>query len=183
LKVSFDDSQRGAKAGSLGDSHTWRGLGPSSVGHPTVVEVLVELGNDVAAVGEVTVAASTSCLAFSCELTLETDFVARRVLGGDIVSRPSPASLQVSNGLVALGESSLPASQETTVGVGVLPLVLGDREHATATSSTSATTDARDFNDRPQLSHLSLDNFLLEVQLVQLVFHKEQVCACGQLEV
>jgi len=46
----------------------------------------VELGNDVVAVGKVTVAASTSCLAFSCELALETDFVTRRVLGSDIVS-------------------------------------------------------------------------------------------------
>jgi len=67
-------------------------------------------------------------------------------------------SLQVSDGLVAFGKSSFPARQKTTVGVGVLPLVLGDREHATATSSSSATTDARDFGDRPQLHNLSLDN-------------------------
>jgi len=107
----------------------------------------------------VTIAASTSCLAFSCELALETDFVARRVLRGDVVSRPRPLGLQVSNGLVAFGESSLPAGQETPVGVGVLPLVLGDWEHATAASSTASTTDARDFDDRPQLGHLSLYNF------------------------
>jgi len=120
--------------------------------------VLVELGNDVVAIGEVTVAASTSCLAFSCELALEADFITRRVLGSDIVSRPRPASLQVSNGLVAFGESSLPASQETTIGIGVLPLVLRNGEHATATSSSSIAMDARDFNDRPQFHNLSLDD-------------------------
>jgi len=105
----------------------------------------VELGNDVVA-----------RLAFSGELALETEFIPRRVLGGDIVSRPSPASLQVSDGLVAFGESCLPASQETRIGVGVLPLVLGNREHATTTSSSTATTDARDFDGRPQLHNLSL---------------------------
>jgi len=94
----------------------------------------VELGNDIVAIGGVTVAASTSCLAFSCALALETDSVTRRVLGSNIVSRSSPASLQVSDGLIALGESRLPASQETTIGVGVLQLVLGNGEHATAAS-------------------------------------------------
>jgi len=68
-------------------------------------------------------------------------------------------SLEVSDALVAFGESCLPASQEATVGVWVLPLVLGkNREHVTATSPSSATTDARDFDDRPQLRNLSLDN-------------------------
>jgi len=120
--------------------------------------VLVELGNDVVAIGEVTVAASTSCLAFSCELALEADFVTGRVFGSDIVSRPRPASLQVSDGLVAFGESGRPASQEATIGIGVLPLVLRNGEHATATSSSSTATDARDFDDRSQFHNLSLDN-------------------------
>jgi len=121
----------------------------------------VELGNDIVAIGKVTVAASTPSLAFSCELALEEEFITGRVLGGNIVSSPRPVGLEVSDGLVAFGESCLPASQEATVGIGVFPLVLGlNREHAIATSSSSATTDARDFkfNDRPQLHHLSLDD-------------------------
>jgi len=147
------------KRGSLGDSRAGRGLGLSSVGHSTIGEVLVELGNDVVTIGKVTVAASTPSLAFSCELALEAEFVTRRVLGDNIVSSSRPVSLEVSNGLVAFGKSCLPASQEATVGIRVLPLVLGkNREHATATSPSSATTDARDFNDRPQLHHLGLDD-------------------------
>jgi len=121
--------------------------------------MLVELGNDIVAIGKVTVAASTPSLAFSCELALEEEFITGRVLGGNIVSSPRPVGLEVSDGLVAFGESCLPASQEATVGIGVFPLVLGlNREHATATSSSSTTTDARDFNDRPQLHNLSLDD-------------------------
>ena len=110
MKVSFDDSQRGVETGSLRDSHTGRGLGPSSVGHPAVVEVLVDLGNDIVAVGDVAVAASTSCLAFSCELALEADFISRRVLGGGVVSRARPLRPEVSDVLVALGEGGLAAS-------------------------------------------------------------------------
>ena len=120
--------------------------------------MLVDFGNDIVAVGEVAVAASTSCLAFSCELALEADFVSRRVLGGGVVSRASPLGLEVSDGLVALGEGRLPTSQEASIWIGVLPLVLRRREHATATSTSSATADARDFGDRPQLHNLSLDD-------------------------
>jgi len=110
--------------GSLGDSHAGRGLGRSSVGHSTISEVLVELGNDVVAVGEVAVAASTPSLAFSCELALEAEFIAGRVLGDNIVSSPRPVGLEVSDGLVAFGKSCLPASQEATVGIRVFRLFL-----------------------------------------------------------
>ena len=113
MKVSFDDSQRGVETGSLRDSHTGRGLGPSSVGHPAVVEVLVDFGNDIVTVGEVAIAASTSCLAFSCELALEADFVSRRVLGSGVVSRASPLGLEVSDGLVALAPGRLPLSSKS----------------------------------------------------------------------
>jgi len=81
LKVGFENSQRGVETGSLGDSRAGRGLGLSSVGHSTIGEVLGELGNDVVTVGKVAVAASTPSLAFSCELALEAEFVAERVLG------------------------------------------------------------------------------------------------------
>jgi len=53
----------------------------------------VELGNDVIAIGKVTVAASTTSLAFSCVLALEAEFIAGRVLGDYIVSSPRPVSL------------------------------------------------------------------------------------------
>jgi len=138
-----------------------RGIGLSSVGHSTIGEVLVELGNDVVVAGKVTVAASTPSLAFSGVLALEADFITGGVLGDYIASSPRPVSLEVSDGLVAFREGCLPVSQEATVGIRVLPLVLGkSREHATATttSSTSATADARNFNDRPQLHNLSLDD-------------------------
>ena len=188
MKVGFENSQRGVETGSLGDSHVRRGLGVSSLGHPTVGEVLVELGNDIIAVGKVTVAASTPSLAFSCELALQAEFITRRILGGNIVSRTHPVSLEVSNVLVAFGKSSFPASQETTVGVGVLPLILGDGEHATATSSSSATTDARDFDDRPQLHNLSLDDLHPLVgdpweAIVGLGLHgfAEATCQCRHL--
>ncbi len=105
-----------------------------------------------------TLAASTSCLAFSCELALEADFVTGRVLGSDIVSQPRPVSLQVSDGLVAFGESGLPASQEAMIGIGVLPLVLRNGEHAPATSSSSATTDASDFDDSDKYTVLLVDS-------------------------
>jgi len=50
-------------------------------------------------------------------------------------------ALEVFDGLVALGGCCLRASHEAAVGIWVLPLVLGkSREHATATSSSSATT-------------------------------------------
>ena len=60
----------------------------------------MELGNDVVAVGEVTVAASTSSLTFSCVLALEAEFITGRVLGDYIVSSPRSVSLEVSDGLV-----------------------------------------------------------------------------------
>jgi len=119
----------------------------------------VELGNDVIAAGKVTVAAPTSGLALPGVLALEAEFITRGVLGDYMVSSPLPVSLEVSDVLVAVGKSCLPAGHEATVGVGVLSLVLGkSREHATATSSTSATADARNFNDRLQLRNLSLDD-------------------------
>jgi len=40
----------------------------------------------------------------------------------------------------------------------VLPLVLRNGEHVTTTSSSSATTDAKDFDDRPQLHKMRLDD-------------------------
>jgi len=136
-----------------------RGIGLSSVGHSTIGEVLVELGNDVVVAGEVTVAAPTSSLALPSVLVLEAELIPGGVLGDYIVSRSLPVGLEVSDGLVTLGGCCLPASHEVTVWVWVLPLVLGkSREHASASSSTSATTDARNFNDRPQLHNLSLDD-------------------------
>jgi len=82
--------------------------------------VLVELGNDVVAVGEVTVAAATSSLALPSTLALEAEFISDGVLGDYIVSRSLPVALEVSDGLVALGGCCLPASHEATVGIGVL---------------------------------------------------------------
>jgi len=159
LKVGFEESQRGVEVGSLGYSRTGRGLGLSSVGHSTIGEVLVELGNNVIAVGEVTVAAPTSSLALPGVLALEAEFIARRVSGDYVVSSSFPVGLEVSDGLVAKGRCCLLASHEATVGIGVLPLVLGkSREHVATTSSTSATMDTRNFNDSPQLRNLSLDN-------------------------
>jgi len=104
----------------LGNSRAGRGLGLSSVGHSTIGEVLVELGNDVVAVGEVTVAAATSSLALPSTLALEAEFISDGVLGDYIVSRSLPVALEVSDGLVALGGCCLPASHEATVGIGVL---------------------------------------------------------------
>ena len=159
-----------------------RGIGLSSVGHSTIGEVLVELGNDVIAVGEVTVAASTSSLALPSALALEAEFIPGGVLGDYIISRSLPVGLEVSDGLVTLGGCCLPASHEATVGIWVLPLVLGkSREHASATSSTSATTDARNFNDRPQLHNLSLDDLHLLVgdpweAIIGLGLHGLQGC-------
>jgi len=116
--------------------------------------VLVELGNDVVAIGKVIVAASTSSLTLPGMLALEAESMARGVLGDYIVSSALPVGLEVSDVLVALGESCLPASHEATVGIWVFPLVLGkSREHATAT------VGARNFNDRPQLRDLGLDIF------------------------
>jgi len=84
----------------------------------------VELRNDVVAVGEVTVAASTSSLALHIALALEAEFIPGGVLGDYIVSRSLPVGLEVYDGLVALGGCCLPAGHEAMVGIGVLPRVL-----------------------------------------------------------
>jgi len=99
--------------GSLGNSHAGRGLGLSSVGHTTIGEVLAELGNDVVAVGEVTVAASISSLALPSVLALEAECISGEVFGDYIVSRSLPVALEVSDGLVALAPGRLPLSSKS----------------------------------------------------------------------